>query len=285
MRTLVETGALAGDRGAYRLAGHREVSRSRPPSRPILAARIDRLRPRTSGCCRRPRSSARTSRSPCWRRIADDATRTALGAGSRACRRPSSSTRPSSFPELEYTFKHALTHEVAYGSLLQERRRALHARIVEAIERLLRGPAGRAGRGAGPARPRGRGLGESGRLPPPGGTYVFGRSANREAVRYLEQALGALHHLPRSREDGAGHRPAVLAPERALPLGDWDRIFAHLREAERLAARPGTTSGSAGRPPTSRTATGAAAPRTRRSRAGGARSSSAAPSAIQACQS
>jgi len=27
-----------------------------------------------------------------------------------------------------------LTHEVAYGSLLQERRRALHARIVEAIE-------------------------------------------------------------------------------------------------------------------------------------------------------
>ena len=35
------------------------------------------------------------------------------------------------FPDLEYTFKHALTHEVAYGSLLQDRRRALHARIVE----------------------------------------------------------------------------------------------------------------------------------------------------------
>ena len=40
------------------------------------------------------------------------------------------------FPDLEYTFKHALTHEVAYGSLLQDRRRALHARIVDAIERL-----------------------------------------------------------------------------------------------------------------------------------------------------
>ena len=40
------------------------------------------------------------------------------------------------FPDLEYTFKHALTHEVAYGSVLQERRRALHASIVEAIERL-----------------------------------------------------------------------------------------------------------------------------------------------------
>ena len=40
------------------------------------------------------------------------------------------------FPDLEYTFKHALTHEVAYQGLLHERRRALHARIVEAIERL-----------------------------------------------------------------------------------------------------------------------------------------------------
>src|SRR5215831_16361248 len=42
----------------------------------------------------------------------------------------------SLFPELEYTFKHALTHEVAYGSLLQEQRRALHARIVGAVEQL-----------------------------------------------------------------------------------------------------------------------------------------------------
>ena len=42
----------------------------------------------------------------------------------------------SFFPEIEYTFKHALTHEVAYGSLLQERRHVLHVRIVEAIERL-----------------------------------------------------------------------------------------------------------------------------------------------------
>src|SRR5262249_60504932 len=40
------------------------------------------------------------------------------------------------FPDAEYTFKHALTHEVTYGSLLQDRRRALHASIVDAIERL-----------------------------------------------------------------------------------------------------------------------------------------------------
>jgi predicted ATPase len=37
------------------------------------------------------------------------------------------------FPEQVYTFKHALTHEVAYNSLLQARRRTLHARIVEVL--------------------------------------------------------------------------------------------------------------------------------------------------------
>ena len=47
------------------------------------------------------------------------------------------------FPDLEYTFKHGLTHEVAYGTLLNEQRRERHARIVEAIERLY-GEIGRA---------------------------------------------------------------------------------------------------------------------------------------------
>jgi tetratricopeptide (TPR) repeat protein len=40
------------------------------------------------------------------------------------------------FPELAYMFKHALTQDVAYGSLLTRRRRQLHRRIGEAIEEL-----------------------------------------------------------------------------------------------------------------------------------------------------
>src|SRR5262249_20858320 len=40
------------------------------------------------------------------------------------------------FPEVEYTFKHALTQEVAYNSVLQERRKALHERTARAIEAL-----------------------------------------------------------------------------------------------------------------------------------------------------
>jgi predicted ATPase len=40
------------------------------------------------------------------------------------------------FPDLQYTFKHSLTHEVAYSGVLHERRRHLHARVVDAIETL-----------------------------------------------------------------------------------------------------------------------------------------------------
>jgi predicted ATPase len=43
----------------------------------------------------------------------------------------------SLFPDLVYSFKHALTHEVTYNSLLGDRRRALHERIAQAIEALF----------------------------------------------------------------------------------------------------------------------------------------------------
>src|SRR4030095_6357551 len=39
-------------------------------------------------------------------------------------------------PDAEYTFKHALVQEVAYGRLLAEQRRTLHRHIVDVIERL-----------------------------------------------------------------------------------------------------------------------------------------------------
>ena len=40
------------------------------------------------------------------------------------------------FPELEYIFKHALTQEVAYNSLLQKRRTEIHEKIGRAIEEI-----------------------------------------------------------------------------------------------------------------------------------------------------
>src|SRR4030095_13433168 len=40
------------------------------------------------------------------------------------------------FPEVEYHFKHALTQEVAYGTVLHEQRKVLHERTAQAIEAL-----------------------------------------------------------------------------------------------------------------------------------------------------
>jgi predicted ATPase len=40
------------------------------------------------------------------------------------------------FPELAYVFKHAFTHDVAYESLLRQRRRELHRRVGEVIKEL-----------------------------------------------------------------------------------------------------------------------------------------------------
>ena len=41
--------------------------------------------------------------------------------------------------DIEYTFKHALTQEVTYNSILSERRKRLHERIASAIERVFAG--------------------------------------------------------------------------------------------------------------------------------------------------
>jgi tetratricopeptide (TPR) repeat protein len=43
------------------------------------------------------------------------------------------------YPELEYIFKHALTQEVAYESLLKQRRRKIHERVAGTIEELYAG--------------------------------------------------------------------------------------------------------------------------------------------------
>ena len=155
-------------------------------------------------------------------------------------------------PERVYTFKHALTHEVAYGSLLQERRRLLHARVVEILEALApeRGaevasgakdlPAGRQDpdqveRLAHHAL-RGEVWDKAVTYCQQAGARAHDRAAFREAVATFEQALQALAHLP---EHGDTRRLALdlrLALGAALIiLGDYGRHLTLLGEAEALA--------------------------------------------------
>ena len=100
------------------------------------------------------------------------------------------------FPEHDYTFKHALTHEVAYGSLLQERRRVLHARIVEALEALAGERVAEQVERLAHHALRGEVWDKALTYCRQAGEKAMARSAYREAVGYFEQALGALAHLP-----------------------------------------------------------------------------------------
>ena len=106
----------------------------------------------------------------------------------------------SLFPEHAYTFKHALTHEVAYNSLLQERRRALHARIVEAIEGLSADRLTEQVERLAHHALRGEVWDKALAYCRQAGAKAATRSAYREAVAYFEQALTALQHLPEHRE-------------------------------------------------------------------------------------
>jgi tetratricopeptide (TPR) repeat protein len=139
-------------------------------------------------------------------------------------------------PELVCTFKHALTHEVAYGSLLQERRRALHARIVEVLETLYASRVAEQVERLAYHALQGEIWHKALTYFRQTGEKALVRSAHREAVECCEQALGTLRHLPAQRDM---HEQAIdlrLALRTALfPLGDFGRILAALHEAEALA--------------------------------------------------
>src|SRR5204863_3480151 len=109
---------------------------------------------------------------------------------------------------------HALTHEVAYGSLLLERRRGLHARLVEALEMLAPDQVTEQVERLAHHALRGEVWDKAVTYCQQAGARAYDRAAFREAVAAFEQALQALVHLP---EDGDTR---VLALEHRLALGD-----------------------------------------------------------------
>src|SRR2546429_5582101 len=99
----------------------------------VLAARIDRLPPEEKRLLQTAAVVGTEVPFALLRAIAD-VPESALHRGLTHLQAAEFLYETRLFPEPEYTFKHALTHEVAYGSLLLERRRGLHAHIVEALE-------------------------------------------------------------------------------------------------------------------------------------------------------
>ncbi len=107
-----------------------------PTVEAVLASRIDRLAPRAKELLQTLAVIGRQFSAPLIRRVLDypetelDGMIATLQGSEFIYERPA-------FPEVEYVFKHALTQEVAYSSLLLERRRLLHERIAKALEAMF----------------------------------------------------------------------------------------------------------------------------------------------------
>ncbi|WP_427307284.1 AAA family ATPase [Cupriavidus sp. H39] len=136
VQDLVEGQVLRGERGHYRLEQVPGKLHIPATVQGVLAARIDRLQPAEKALLQTLAVIGKTFPWSLLARVVEqpeDKTKSLLArlqAGEFIYEQPA-------FPEIEYSFKHALTQEVTYGSLLSERRRTLHERTAQAIEALF----------------------------------------------------------------------------------------------------------------------------------------------------
>jgi tetratricopeptide (TPR) repeat protein len=235
VRALVETGSLRGERGAYRQAQPLPAIQVPATVQAVLAARIDRLPPGDKALLQSASVVGKDVPFALLQAIAErseDALHAALGRLQAA----EFLYEAGLFPDLEYTFKHALTHEVAYGSLLQDRRRTLHRQIVATIERRYPDRLPEHVERLAHHAFRGEAWGKAVTYLRQAGAKAFTRSANREVLGYFEQALAALSHLPETRETQEQAVDVRFELRNALfPLAEFGLIEGYLREAEALA--------------------------------------------------
>ena len=235
VRALVETGSLLGERGAYRPARPMPTIQVPATVQAVLSARIDRLPPEDKAILQTASVIGKDVPFVLLLAISEQAEEdlhTAIGRLQAA----EFLYETGIFPELEYTFKHALTHEVTYGGLLYDRRRTFHGQIVATIERLYPDRLTQHIEKLAHHALKGEVWEKAVVYLYQAGAKAYARSAHHEAVTYFEQALAALPHLHESHET---QKQAIdihfdLAKS-LLPLGQVDGRLQHLRNAEGLA--------------------------------------------------
>jgi tetratricopeptide (TPR) repeat protein len=237
VRSLVDTGVLEGTRGSYRLARLFPSMEVPPTVRAVLAARIDAL----------PTAEKRLLEEAAV--IGHDVPFTLLlsicGLTEDRLRGLLDNLQAAEFlyatqlfPDLQYTFKHSLTHDVTYSGVLHERRRGIHAQVVDAVEQLyadrLSGQVERLAHHA----MRGEKQEKAVHYLRQAGGKAAARSALSDARTWFEQALDVLKALPESRAtlEQAFKIRLELRPV-LRQLGEGQPMREHLREAEALAER------------------------------------------------
>jgi tetratricopeptide (TPR) repeat protein len=235
VRTLAESNALVGERGAYRLTRDLKTVEVPATVQAILAARIDRLEPADKQLLQAASVIGKDVPFALMAAIADRSEEELqIGLGRLVA--AEFLYEAQLFPDLEYSFKHALTYEVAYGSLLHDRRRALHARIVETMEQVygdrLTEHVDRIAQHAF----RGELWAKAATYLRQAGQRAGSRTAHPEAVLSFELALAALRQLGESRETTEQMIDVTFDLRNSLyPLGELEKVVSVLRSAEALA--------------------------------------------------
>jgi tetratricopeptide (TPR) repeat protein len=235
LRTLVETKALAGEHGRYRLTQPVQAIQVPATVQVMLAARIDRLPPEDKRLLQTAAVVGKDVPFALIEAIAELPDE-ALHRGLDRLQSAEFLDETGLYTDLEYSFRHALTHEVTYGSLLQERRRELHARIVAAIETLHRDRAGEQVERLAHHAVRGDLREKAVDYLRQAGAKAAARSALPDAKAWFEQALAVLETLPESASTLEQAFDIHLELRPALyQLGEPRQALEHLREAETLA--------------------------------------------------
>jgi class 3 adenylate cyclase/tetratricopeptide (TPR) repeat protein len=235
VRSLVEIGILVGEKGNYRPGLALDNIRIPRSVQSVVADRIDRLTIaqkhllQTAAVIgvvvpfRLLRSVAELPEDELYDHLAK------LQSAEFIC-------ETSLFPEAEYSFKHALTTEVAYGALLHERRTFLHARIVKALEEMKENISHDHLEKLAHHAFYGEIWDKAVSYSKDAGSKAMDRSAYREAVIYFDRALASLEHLPKSRPFAEQAIDLRLDLRNALfPLEELDRLVENLRAAESLS--------------------------------------------------
>jgi tetratricopeptide (TPR) repeat protein len=237
VRTLVETGALVGEPGRYLLTQPVHAFQIPATVQAILEARIDRLSPEDKRLLQAASVIGKDVPVALLAAITEMG-ETALRAGLARLHAAEFLYEIQPPREVEYTFKHALTRDVAYGGLLKERRRESHARVVAAIEALH------------PDRQReqiewlahhalhGELREKAVHYLRQAGLKAAARSALRDALVWFEHAFGALAALPENTSTLEEAFEIRLEMRPVLSqLGEVQEVLARLREAATIAGR------------------------------------------------
>lgn len=224
VRSLIESGALAGGPGQWRPTG--PLPRNFVPEsiQALLSARIDRLQPRFKELVQCA-AIIGNDVPQALLRVVTGLPQHDLDRGMRELKAGEFLYEKTLFPEIEYTFKHSMTREVAYSSLLRERRRSLHARVAEALVGLSAGRVDEHVERIADHAEQGQLWSMAVEYLQRAGEKAFGLYANAEAAAYFDRALRALEQLPTSRA-GLEQRVDLRFKQRnaLIALCELDRI-------------------------------------------------------------